>query len=242
MSLVNDALKRARAEAAEREGQPSKGRPSLPPPPRKRSPVPAWWISGLAAVAVLLVLVLRLNDDPAGRPVEPTAPVAKRAESQPQARVGETPPHTDLQNAVAESTESQGQPATEPAGRPARAGAPDDRAAAGPGSGAESSPPPPEPAPDPVPATAPPAGDTWYHVGSLVLPEGEILLSGIAWSPTAPSAVINGALLSIGDPVLSLRIVEISERTVVLEGPRGRYALQLGQPSEDGTSSTDPSQ
>jgi hypothetical protein len=71
--------------------------------------------------------------------------------------------------------------------------------------------------------------ETWYYVGSVALPGGgSIELGGIAWSAAAPSAMLNGSLLGVGDEILGLTVGEIGPRTVVLEGRGQRIALQLG--------------
>lgn len=70
--------------------------------------------------------------------------------------------------------------------------------------------------------------ETWYYVGRVALPGGgEIALEGIAWSETAPSAMLNGSLLRVGSEILGLRIVSIAPRTVTLAGQGQRIALQL---------------
>ncbi len=72
-------------------------------------------------------------------------------------------------------------------------------------------------------------GETWYYVGAFTVPGGgSIELGGIAWSAAAPSAMLNGSLLKVGDEILGLTIAEIAPRTVVLEGHGQRVALQLG--------------
>lgn len=73
------------------------------------------------------------------------------------------------------------------------------------------------------------ANETWYYVGQASLPGGgAIELGGIAWSPSAPSAILNGALVTVGDEILGLRVEEIARRTVILTGHGLRIALQLG--------------
>jgi hypothetical protein len=77
------------------------------------------------------------------------------------------------------------------------------------------------------------AAETWYYVGSYALPGGgQIELDGIAWSTNAPTAMLNGSLLGVGDEILGLQVDRISQRTVTLTGRGQRIALQLG-PSSD---------
>jgi hypothetical protein len=89
----------------------------------------------------------------------------------------------------------------------------------------------------PIGTTPPPAvalGDeeTWYYVGEVQLAEGTLELTGIAWSSTAPLAMLNGALLRVGDQILGFEVTAITPHTVSLEGRGQRIALQLAASPE----------
>jgi len=74
--------------------------------------------------------------------------------------------------------------------------------------------------------------ETWYYVGEVALPGGGLIeLGGIAWSAAAPSAMLNGSLLGVGDEVLGLEVTAIDPRTVTLTGHGQRISLQLGPAS-----------
>ena len=56
-----------------------------------------------------------------------------------------------------------------------------------------------------------------------------LALSGILWDPTAPIAVINGAMLRVGDQFEGYRVVAISRDAVSLSGGGKTFQLQLSQ-------------
>jgi hypothetical protein len=64
-------------------------------------------------------------------------------------------------------------------------------------------------------------------VGEVELAEGTLELGGIAWSSSSPLAMVNGALLRVGDEILGFVVTDIAPRTVTLEGRGRRIALQL---------------
>lgn len=222
MSLINDALNRARAEAADRERQ---GDGASAPPAaglagHRRLPI--WLLPAAAAALVVALLFFRFAPrDDAAPPSDAAAPTVAAPAPQAADRAAQPPlavPRASSREVSAPETSRQPSPQaptddgdtadSEPAASVADA-APRGR-------------------PSPSAGDAPPT-DSWYHVGSLRLPDGaRIELTGIAWSPTAPSAMLNGALLSVGDPIFDLTVVSITERTVTLEGRGRRYALQLG--------------
>ncbi len=244
MSLVNDALNRARAEAAQRERRAEgDGLPPQPPPVARARRLPIWVLPALAAIVVLAVLVWRYSTprraadlagagtgsavaplSAASQPVNRPAPLAvadvagdPTEQSLPSERepiLEDTRPGSRRKPSEISGRQSSGTSGQQPPAAESSAAAPARPTTASPTTVWES------------------GGDgegTWYYVGSLSLPGGgTIELGGIAWSATAPSAVLNGSLLSVGSEILGLRVAAISERTVTLEGRGKRYALQLG--------------
>lgn len=252
MSLIDEALKRARHEASRQEAVKRDAARHDGPRPipklyadRQTSRAPLWaGIATGAAVALLGVVAWLLW----GRaPVAPPAAPHVAVTGAPLATVPADPP------TVASPTPSAEQPAPRP---PSAATAPQEPVPALRVSRPEAPPAPPV-APQPVreqpakleepPAAAPkpalsaprtsppaaastaPAGATQTFVREATLPGGgpRLRLGGIAYSEEAPIALINGAALGKGEVVEGYVVRRIDAAEVELEGPGGRVVLRL---------------
>lgn len=70
-----------------------------------------------------------------------------------------------------------------------------------------------------------PAVPTYVEIADL--PGGRLELGGIAWSKSDPHALINGRILGRGERVESYTIVDIQPREVKLTGDQGSFILRL---------------
>jgi hypothetical protein len=246
MSLISEALKRARLEAARRDGQERRAVYTEAPAytPRKRAfgrgRAVALVLTGLlagGALAAGFFFASRGNRAPGAREVAPVPPPpASRVAATPaQSTPGVAPPTLGelLRDEKATVTQS-GEPT---AGVPART-AP--------------SAPQPEPAPPaaqtaprtaastpaaPKPAPAAPNrrfenGGTYLR--SVALPGGQRLeLDGIVASATEPMTMINRQLVGIGETVDGFRIEAIEANQVTLRGVDGLVVhLRLREPRQ----------
>ncbi len=256
MSLVNEALKKARLEAARQDAAqrgisfPATAGPQIP---RRRPP---WALLSLALGAALLggllYLAGRRSATPEGRAqiaatpatatpaplqsAEPPAP-AEIPKPAPVASAPETQPvpATPVREAAAEPASEpikparSGRPATRPATRTeAPAPPPPTRARA------EEAPRQPERSPVRIvtsPSAAaepatPPALPSFLREAE-VPGSGRLILGGIAWSEDRPFALINGEVVGPGDRIQKLTVVRIERREVELQGEQGGLLLRL---------------
>ncbi len=240
MSLIDDALKRAREQAHEAAsaGAAAPSRAAQDPwayaplPSRRRSRKP-FAIGAGAAVAIAAGVFIALH--PGQRPrsgaarssasglAAPARPVSSPA---PTGSVAEAPASTVAAPRPAESSSNT---AASAAGRE-RPGAPPGAtlsrraseagralAAAPPSSSAAG----PRPAPAPPAGRPPPArlGDGRTYTGELTAPNGSrVELGGIVYSETSPVALLNGRVLPVGGVIEGLTIAGIEENRVTLRG------------------------
>jgi flagellar protein FliO/FliZ len=253
LSLIDEALKRARQEAAQQDAARRGPSPSWTPVPlapfrERRSPLPA--IAGIA-LALALVLTLsfwwtrrapsplpaRVAAAPAPVPVVAPPPRAQRApaERPPRERLperaapGERSGRSGRSVAAAPEpprprrVEPQREPS--PAEEPVRREAAAPRLADQPARAVEPRPTPPPLAKEPRPA-APEDGRS--YVREAPLPSGRKLeLRGIAFSDTQPVVLINGKVLSPGEGVEGYTVVSIQPQRVELRGATGTVFLTL---------------
>jgi len=226
MSLISEALKRARLEAAHQEAA-REGRTYAPPlhvPERRRR-----WpmlLAGILAGALLVgavaggaywalgrraAEVAALDTAEARRPVPPAAPapappLAPEPEAVPRppavepARPRAAPAPAPRETRPAAVPEPKPEPPPTTPRRPPSAPVPETAPPR------EASPQPSEPAQPVAPA---PAADAPSYVREVVLPGGaKLALSGIAYSETQPVALINGRVVgqSVSSPAFSLHI------------------------------------
>jgi len=241
MSLISDALKKARQEAARQDAQ----RPRLPyavgtadSPSRGRSLLPV--LAGLGAggliVALLLALAWSAGWGPFAKPAQQTAaaqaappsPVkptteplatpepARTAPPQPTATVQELRPQPPATR-VAENPAARPAPVTPV---PAEAQpAPSTPIPAAPVAAAPAAATPAQP-----PAAAPSQGaaglaDGKSYAGEVPLPGGgAVKLNGIAFSQDHPIAVLDGRVVEPGEIVQGFTVVAIEAGRVKLQG------------------------
>lgn len=229
MSLVSEALKKARQEASRREAT---ERGVLYPPVPHHLPVvrparPAWpWAVGAAALAATLVggtalLVVRrapsaadpASGSPTGSPA--VAAAASPAPMESAAPVAIPPPTAALPSpAAAPARAEPTSPRPTPRAATTAAVAPVPAATAPPAS-------PIHPA-----APAPPSMQTFVRHAEL--PDGTRLnLGGIAFSSGQPVALINGRALGPGEHVEGFLLARIEPDAVLLERDGLRLRLTL---------------
>ncbi len=202
MSLVHEALERAKREAAARTtreiGLPE--RPLASQPYRasrgKRGLVAALAVAGFALALTVGYLL-------ASHRAEPVAAI----------------PHPSLSSAIAPIVRPEPL-APLPLGPTSAAGAPSATESAAVDPAAI------------VPAAGPPSAPRPTLVQSFVrelrLPGGTVIhLGGIAWSEVAPLAYLNGKLLGVGESVAGQTIERIEKESVVLVGGEERRILKL---------------
>lgn len=270
MSLINEALKKARVEAAQRD---ARQRGVLVPkaaaygPRRRPGRIAAAVVAGGLALGLAagggMWLAGRQAPDPAGgeaaapeaataEPAEapgtgvagPTeaagttgaAGVAGGSETAPAAASGRTmvpsPPPADPARDPSERTRGAASNPAPPAGGdgPESAMPAAEPAEARPASAAPARPEPsPRAAQRPTrPAPTPPAPAAPGYVREAPLPGGGSLhLDGIAWSETAPAAVIDGQIVGPGERIRGALVVRIERDRVVLEAGDGEIVVRL---------------
>ncbi len=242
MSLINEALKRARVEAARRDAA-AKGVPpaALPiyRPPRRRpwlAPV-AGFAAGLAAVGMAAGAFWLGR-----RPISAEGTQAVLAEAPadaPAARVDAAatpPPASDVPLESQPAPRSPARPA--PAETAPVAGRPPRPAAVAPA--VPEAPPPAHRPPPPPPAMASPAipapsrsssfggdagGRTFLRQAA---PAGtSVKVDFIVWSESRPFAQINGQLISSGQSVDGYTLLQVERERVELEGGGERFWIRV---------------
>ncbi|HYO16673.1 MAG TPA: hypothetical protein VE685_26030 [Thermoanaerobaculia bacterium] len=239
MSLISDALKKARQEAA-RQDSLRQGVPyavgTVDSPDRRRTLVPL--LAGLAVGAVLAGgtagFVYFSNREPAAteetRVAEVAPPVAveELPESTPPPEVTAppvpptVPPPVFSEPPAAVTAPPERVPeAAVPVPPPAAQPQPEPEIRLEP-SQPSAAPQAEEPTPvqeEPVPVAPPPARESKSFVEAVPVPGGGTLrLNGIAFSSVSPVAVIDGKVVGPGEVVQGFTVVEIQQNRVKLEG------------------------
>jgi cytoskeletal protein RodZ len=219
MSLINDALKRAKE--AQQQAQPNPpGGPPLRPVEHRPARDHSVWMMLLFAVVVATASILlwqwfQQSRPPKSQTLASQASTSGQSQAAPVA-LPPTPPVTPVVASLAAPPTTQSVPAKD-VGRPAV------------------DPPKPEAAalsttnvlaPTNGPATAPPAAVPRAPAVETTPPPGPLKLQGILFHPTRPSAVVNGKLLFVGDRLGELRVMAIEQESVTLVGG-GRTNLLL---------------
>ena len=272
MSLINDALNRARTETAQREAE-NRGEvvPGVALPQQRTSYRQRLLLAAIVVVIVLAIFWVRreqsphplsANADRAESPAEITTSPTEMAST--RATLSTTAPDASTASSTPSTASTSGPPATPGPALPGNDAPPQRTTGNSQPTSAQAVTTPDivvpstirEPIADPpntaltataeaeettTPTPSRPAviwptdsdaDETWYYVGTAGLPGGATIeLGGIAWSPSAPSAILNGALVTVGDEILGLRVEQIARRTVILTGHGLRIALQLGSNS-----------
>ena len=208
MSLINDALKRAR-ESQEPGPAAAPSAPQLRPVEQSQTHLisPIYLIIGMGMLAIvlglLLVWQLAQRRDLAQRiqaraPETQSSPAAEVSTPQPAIQSAATPvPAPKPATAPATASESKTPPtvaAVPPAAAPAEAKTSDTTIA-----------------PAPAPAATAPAVPQPEPVKTPILK-----LQGITFHPTRPAAMINGRTLFIGDRTGEWRVIAITRDTATL--------------------------
>ncbi|HWM94760.1 MAG TPA: hypothetical protein VN493_28665 [Thermoanaerobaculia bacterium] len=235
MSLIDEALRRARQEAARQDAVKRDDRyrhvPVLPPmATRKKSLGP-----GLIGAAVAFCIVagigigmfLGRGDAPESQPSSP--PVSTPAPSIPPSETPQLPVALEEETPEPPQTpEATPEPEPEPE-PPAPVPTPEPGPQQIPAAEQEQLDPPPvidpppPPAPDPTPTPAPPAPapepEVRTYVREVPLPDGGTLrLNGIAFSATQPVALINDKVLARGEGYQGFIVTDIQPNLVELRG------------------------
>lgn len=228
MSLISDALKKARQEAA-RQDSLRQGLPyamgSTDAPARSRSaPLLAGLAVGLLLAAGLAGLFFLMRPEPEARIAETAPPAEVREE--PAAPVAPPVAPQIVEPAVPETAAPGPVPTPIPEVQTPEP-APPQEIRPSPLPQPEAPPAPPvvvaPPAP-PVQETAPPAPapalqESRSYVGEVPVPGGGVLrLNGIAFSTESPVAVLDGKVVGPGEVVQGFTVVEIRQNQVKLEG------------------------
>ncbi len=226
MSLIIEALKRARDDAIRRQAA-SRGLP-LAPVPRMRGR--SRWLSfALLPLAAALVVCIILLVDLYSRIPEPAAPREEPSQTPSLLEAGE-------ESATASSTEMEIPPTTAPVvesapGDPVSASlqpspAPAVRSASPATEPIATQPTTPEPAAQ-SPTRANPR-EAREFVGQAELLGGQLVdLEGIAWSESEPFALLNGRVVGVGEFIRAYRVTEITRDQVTLEQGDDRVVLRL---------------
>ena len=207
MSLIDEALRRARQEAARQDAakrnEAYRHVPVLPPMATRRTSGISPVLIG-AAVALLLVAGVAIGMY-LGRGSSPE-PQPQVAEVAPVAPVLTPEPLPERPVAVVEET-----PEPEPTPAPIPTPAP-------PAPEPEPTPAPATPEPTPIPEPAPPpAPEIRTYVREVPLPDGGSLrLNGIAFSAAQPVALINDKVLAKGESYQGFLVTDIQANLVEL--------------------------
>lgn len=223
MSLISDALKKARQEAARqdslRQGLPYAVGPVETPRSRSYAPLLAGLAVGLLLAAGLAGLFYLMRPEPEVRIAETAPPTEVREEPAPpsappvapqiaEPAVPETALPAPLPAPILEVRTPE--PVPQPQPQPETPPAPPIVIA------------PPAPPVQPVQEAAPPAPapqESRSYVGEVPVPGGGVLrLNGIAFSTESPVAVLDGKVVGRGEVVQGFTVVEIRQNQVKLEG------------------------
>jgi hypothetical protein len=224
LSLIGEALKRARLESARREGEErGTAHSSMPAylPARRRSG--AGWViaTALSAAAGAGVVYLLLTRAPPSTPENSARPPLLGKE--------ETATVSDSAATAAAPAPSSPAEAAVPPSPASQAASPSDSALS------PQSPPPPAPAADPLPPrvpAAPPVADpvspgARVYVSVAELGATKLELDGIVASPTDPVVMINRKLLGIGEGIEGWVVEKIETKQVTLRGGGETIVLRL---------------
>lgn len=223
MSLINDALRRAK-EAQQQQPPASPAGPPLRPVERAPARGTGVWLSlafGIVFAAAAILLWQWVQQNRQGKQVVTNLPAQAQPLTPPPAQPATAPAlePTSLSPAPAPpvpaapapvATVSQlPKPAAVPASTPALETTPP---AAPPVAAAT-------PAPAPATTSAPPA--------IVAAPKPPLKLQGVIAHPTRPSVLISGKLLFIGDRIEEYRVVAIATQSATLVGSGRTNILSL---------------
>jgi len=240
VSLINEALKRARQESRRREAL-AKGLP-LAPPPRRSVSHRSWLVAAVVAMAlallVSLVTIARLAtedrpsstsaaaaiSDPMDRPsgsagfASTPRPTPPGEESEATASVPDAPGSAAEIVAPVSGSElpPRGSPNQQPNSRQEynpSADSPDSQRA---------------PLLVETGSVAPSPSQPRVFIETAILASGEELaLGGIAWSETDPYALLDERVVGLGETILGYMVTRIAPQEVELEGSDGAILIRL---------------
>ncbi len=239
MSLINEALQRARQESRRRQAL-AKGLPLTPPP--RSVPHRSWLTAAVVALAlallVSLVAIARLarNEPEASAHVATSAeridvpqgegqaaePIATQAPPEPTvARIPVSEPREDRAKPQSETDE-----VVQPEPRPAAPVPRPTGAASPPTEGVRLTPSPRISTADNSQTDSSPAPRIF--IGTATLASGDTLeLGGIAWSETGPYALLDQRVVGLGERVMGYLVTRIAPHEVELEGDDGAILIRL---------------
>ncbi|HKV07413.1 MAG TPA: hypothetical protein VJ725_04680 [Thermoanaerobaculia bacterium] len=231
MSLISDALKKARQEAARqdslRQGLPYAVGTTDAPARSRSAPLLAGLAVGLLLAAGLAGLFYLMRPEPETRIAETPPPAVVREE--PAAPVAPPVAPQIVEPAAPETAPPAPVPTLLPEVRTPEP-PPQQEIRPSPLPQPETPPAPPvvvapqAPPVQPVQETAPPAPapapqESRSYVGEVPVPGGSVLrLNGIAFSTESPVAVLDGKVVGPGEVVQGFTVVEIRRNQVKLEG------------------------
>lgn len=217
MSLIDEALRRARQEAARqdaaRRDEAYRHVPVLPPMASRRgSGLPPALIGAAAALLVVAGIALGVYLGGGGRGSSPEPRPESRIAEAPAAPVPVPEPPAERPVAVLETT-PEPTPVPKPTPEPVvEAPIPAPEPEPTPAPAAPVPVPTPEPTPEPTPAP-----EIRTYVREIPLPEGGSLrLNGIAFSATQPVALINDKVLARGESYQGFMVTDIQSNLVEL--------------------------
>ncbi len=241
MSLINEALRRARLEAARQEAARRGDPPPVLPaalPDRRRFP---WGLFALALVIGFVIAATAVwlvgwnarshSDAPETVVHSSAASTAKLAEGAATSAAPAT-----AQPSPAETTMPVERPAATPAPKtisPPSSPAPSPEATVAPETqvhppavraAAATRPAPPESARDESHTSF---VDGYTYVGSIDVHGRRLVLGGIAWSSIQPTAVLNDAVVGVGDEVAGFRVLAVQPNRVKLSTEGKKFYLRL---------------
>ena len=221
MSLIGEALKRARLEAARREGEErGTAHSSMPAylPARRRSRAGAVAATALAALVGAGAVYFLLRQPPATSSAPATLPhpplLGKEGPTAADTRTDPAAPVPSASTAAATAANSAEPPRPSPIPSAPRSQPPPAAAPTAPASR-------PAPGADPVP----PGARVYVRLAKLGATQLE--LDGIVASPTDPVAMIKRKLMGIGEGVEGWVVEKIEAKQVTLRGGRDTIVLRL---------------
>jgi len=245
MSLISDALKKARQEAARqdslRQGVPYAVGSVEPPSRRGLLPVLAGLGAGCLVAGLLFAVAWGAGWGPFAHPEAAPASQVAQAVPQPPAPAAAAPATPPQPVEVREETPSPKPVQTQPAAPPSPAAetrpVPESTPQAAPPqvepaapqpappsivlqpSAPVEEPRPPAPTPAPAPESSGGLEEGKVYTGEVPVPGGgSVKLNGIAFSPEHPIVVLDGRVMGPGETVQGFTIVEIQSDRVKLQG------------------------
>jgi hypothetical protein len=228
MSLINDALKRAREAEQQRAGEAT---PATPLQPADHAPRRNW--AGWIVLAVLLIATLAFAAIHLGRwagspgaerpvPVVKINPTANPAPAEPTAAVVTSPAIPMSTNVAPRLASTEGRPAQTPGAQPVEAAS---RAQSAPPALSTEDPPNRSPKEPPSPSVEPPA----VAPAPVEARFPELKLQSIVFRLRNPSVMIDGQMLGVGETVKGARVAKIERQAVTMEWQGQTNILRLPQ-------------